>query len=89
MDDAALMKVADGVNNRTDHLARLLLGVYFFLADFLVQFSSREVFEDEVDILLVDEVVIEFDDVGVAYALHDVYLAFQQDLLLFVHFLPS
>lgn len=88
MNDPAFMQVADGVNHWADHATGFHLGVDFLLADFLVELSPREEFEDEVDVFVVSEVIVELDDVGVADAFHDVDLPFQQDLLFFVHLLP-
>jgi hypothetical protein len=89
VDDAALVQVADGVDDRADHASGLFLRVDLLLADFLVEFAAGEEFEDEVDVLVVGEVVVELDDVGVADAFHDVDLALEQDLLLLVHLLPE
>lgn len=77
MDDAALMQIPDGIDDRTDDSPRFLLSVYFLLADLLVKFSAREILEHEVDVLIIGEVIKKLDDVGMADIPHDVDLSFQ------------
>lgn len=89
MDDAALMKVADGVDDGADDLPGLIFSVDLLFCDLIVEFPSREVLQNEVDIFGITVVVIELYDVGVLNIFHDVDLAFQLDLFLLVHLLPD
>lgn len=75
MDDPALVQVANGVDDGTDHVSGFFLSVDHFLCDFVVELPAREVLQHQVDVLLIGEVVVELDDVRVLNILHDVYLA--------------
>lgn len=81
------MQIPYRVNDGTDNVSGLLLSVNLFLNDFLIKLSTGQVLQNQVNVLFVWVEVIELDDVGVLDVLHDVDLAFEQNLLLFVHFL--
>mgnify|MGYP006912545474 FL=1 len=85
--NTALMQIPYRVNDGTDNVSGLLLSVNLFLNDFLIKLSAGQVLQNQVNVLFVWVEVIELDDVGVLDVLHDVDLAFEQNLLLFVHFL--
>ena len=85
----AFVQVAQRINNRTDDLPGLVLGVDDFLRDLVVEFTAREILQDKVDMLLVLKTIIELNDVGVGDVLHDVDFPLQQYLFLLVHLLPA
>lgn len=84
-----LVEIADGINDGTDDIPGFFLSIDLFFEYFLIEFPACEVFEDKVDIFFIWVEVVELDDVGVADIFHDVDLSFEEDLLLFVHFLSE
>lgn len=77
MDDSTLVEIANGVDDGTNDVSGLFLCVYNFLSDFIIQLSTWEVLQHQVDVLLIDKVIVEFDDVWVLYILHDVNLSLE------------
>lgn len=47
------MEVADGINDGADDVPGFFLGVDLFFKDFLIEFTSCEVFEYKVDIFFI------------------------------------
>lgn len=77
MDDSTLVEIANGVDDGTDDVSGLFLSVYNFLSNLIIQLSTWEVLQHQVDVLLIDKVIVELDDVWVLYILHDVYLSLE------------
>ena len=89
MYDAALMQVPDSIDDRTDNLPSLFLSIDYLLGDLVVKLATWKVLQHEVDMLIIREIVVKFDDIGVLDVLHDVDFPLEQNFLLFVHFLSS
>lgn len=77
MDDSTLVEIANGVNDGRDDISGLFLSVYNFLSNLIIQLSTWEVLQHQVDVLLIDKVIVELDDVWVLYILHYVYLSLE------------
>jgi hypothetical protein len=77
VDDAAFVEVADGIDDGTDNVSSFFLSVDHLLCYLIVELASREVLKNEVDVLLVREVIVKINDVGVLNVAHDVDLSLE------------
>ena len=89
MNDSTLMKIPDGIDDGTDDISGFLLCVNFLFHDLLIQFTSGQIFQNQVNILFVSVEVVELYNVRMADVFHDVNFSLQQNLFLLVHLLSE
>lgn len=88
MNYPTLMQISNCVNDGANYFSGLVLSVNFFIAYFLVEFSSRKILKDKIYVFGFRVIVIELDYIWMADIFHNVYLPLKCYLLLFIHLLP-
>ena len=83
------MEITHSIDDGQEGLFGLVFCVDFFFHDMFVQFSSLQVFQDQVDVFSIAIDCVEIDDIGVLDMPHDMDLFFKGYRLFFIHFLPG
>ena len=74
MNNAELVAVVQGVEDRLYNITSLSLGQSFSFNDMIKQFTSSAALHDEEEVLLILVHLVKFDDIGMVHLLKDVDL---------------
>ncbi len=88
MNYPTLMQISNCVNDGANYFSGLVLSVNFFIAYFLVEFSSRKILKDKIYVFGFGVIVIELDYIWMVDIFHNVNFPLKCYLLLFIHLLP-
>ncbi len=74
------MAVFDGVDDGSNGIRGLLLGVVFLVDDAIEEFAAGHELEDEVDVVFILEDLVELDDVGMVDLRNERLICLAEDL---------